>query len=76
MIGLAVIIPTGYILYLTGQKKKPQYPRALKGPDVKVKFPLIEKEIINHDTRRFRFKLPSENHILGNALSFVHFLTS
>lgn len=27
--------------------------------------PLIEKEEISHDTRRFRFGLPSDKHILG-----------
>ncbi|KAJ3636444.1 hypothetical protein Zmor_028538 [Zophobas morio] len=28
-------------------------------------FPLIEKELLNHDTRRFRFALPSSDHVLG-----------
>ncbi|KAK7576282.1 hypothetical protein V9T40_012568 [Parthenolecanium corni] len=65
VISLVVIVPTGYILYLTLQKKKPKYSRTLKDPDVKIPLALMEKEIINHDTRRFRFKLPSENHILG-----------
>lgn len=67
VISLVVIVPTGYILYLTLQKKKPKYSRTLKDPDVKIPLALMEKEIINHDTRRFRFKLPSENHILGNG---------
>ncbi|VDN86520.1 unnamed protein product [Brugia pahangi] len=26
---------------------------------------LMQKEIVNHDTRRFRFKLPTNEHILG-----------
>ncbi|CAH0474076.1 unnamed protein product [Peronospora belbahrii] len=30
-----------------------------------VHLPLIEKEILSHDTRRFRFALPSPVHILG-----------
>jgi cytochrome-b5 reductase len=30
-----------------------------------IALPLIEKEILSHDTRRFRFGLPSEKHILG-----------
>lgn len=28
-------------------------------------FPLIRKDILSHDTRRFTFALPSKNHILG-----------
>lgn len=30
-----------------------------------VRLVLIEKEILSHDTRRFRFALPSKHHILG-----------
>ena len=31
----------------------------------KYSVPLIEKEIVSHDTRRFRFGLPSSEHVLG-----------
>ncbi len=31
----------------------------------KYHLPLIEKEEITHDTRRFRFGLPSDEHVLG-----------
>ncbi|XP_049822709.1 NADH-cytochrome b5 reductase 3 isoform X2 [Aethina tumida] len=37
----------------------------LEDPQVKYKIPLIEKEIISHDTRRFRFALPTSEHVLG-----------
>ncbi|XP_015978531.1 NADH-cytochrome b5 reductase 2 isoform X2 [Rousettus aegyptiacus] len=37
----------------------------LKDPDTKYPLPLIEKEQISHNTRRFRFGLPSPEHILG-----------
>ncbi|KAK1327581.1 hypothetical protein QTO34_012870 [Cnephaeus nilssonii] len=37
----------------------------LESPDIKYPLRLIDKEIINHDTRRFRFALPSPQHILG-----------
>ncbi|XP_049540127.1 NADH-cytochrome b5 reductase 2 isoform X1 [Anopheles darlingi] len=40
-------------------------PRTLLDPQEKYMLPLIEKEEISHDTRRFRFGLPSEKHILG-----------
>lgn len=39
--------------------------RTLVDPNDKYQLPLIEKEIISHDTRRFRFGLPSNQHILG-----------
>lgn len=39
--------------------------KTLEDPNEKYMLPLIEKEEISHDTRRFRFGLPSENHILG-----------
>jgi len=37
----------------------------LKDPDVKYFFRLIDKEEVSHDTRRFKFALPSPEHVLG-----------
>lgn len=37
----------------------------LESADVKYSVPLAEKTELSHDTRRFRFKLPTENHRLG-----------
>ena len=37
----------------------------LLDPNTKYALPLIEKEDVSHDTRRFRFGLPSEKHVLG-----------
>lgn len=37
----------------------------LKDPQAKYTLPLVEKEEISHDTRRFRFSLPSPKHTLG-----------
>lgn len=37
----------------------------LKGTSNPVQFPLREKIILNHDTRIFRFSLPSKSHTLG-----------
>ncbi|CRK93693.1 CLUMA_CG007221, isoform A [Clunio marinus] len=39
--------------------------KALKDSNEKYLLPLIEKEEISHDTRRFRFGLESKDHILG-----------
>lgn len=66
LIGLGVVITTALIAkYYYSKKKTKSVVVALQDPTVKYAFPLIEKEKINHDTRRFRFALPSENHVLG-----------
>ena len=56
--------------YYYSKKKTKSTVVALQDPTAKYAFPLIEKEEINHDTRRFRFALPSENHILGECSSY------
>lgn len=40
-------------------------PKLLQDPETKYEVPLIEREEISHDTRRFRFGLPSDKHVLG-----------
>lgn len=40
-------------------------PITLQDPQAKYIIPLIEKEEISHDTRKFRFGLPSREHSLG-----------
>lgn len=37
----------------------------LENADIKYPLRLVDKEVISHDTRRFRFALPSPEHILG-----------
>jgi cytochrome-b5 reductase len=49
------------LLYLLLGKKK----ILLEDPQAKYSLPLIEKEEISHDTRRFRFGLPTKDHVLG-----------
>lgn len=66
IIGLGILFSTGYVLYINSQKKKhPKTERTLKDPNEKVPLPLVEREEISHDTRKYRFKLPSSNHVLG-----------
>jgi cytochrome-b5 reductase len=48
-------------LFLTKRKKRP----AALNPEANVRLTLAEKMEISHDTRRFRFSLPSPEHILG-----------
>jgi cytochrome-b5 reductase len=40
-------------------------PKLLNDPAEYVKVTLMEKEEVTHDVRRFRFKLPSDKHVLG-----------
>ncbi|KAL4659315.1 NADH-cytochrome b5 reductase 3-like [Arapaima gigas] len=37
----------------------------LQDPAIKYPLRLIDKEIVSHDTRKFRFALPSPDHVLG-----------
>ncbi|XP_036391232.1 NADH-cytochrome b5 reductase 2 [Megalops cyprinoides] len=69
---IAVSVVTVTLLYFllkawgladAGRQKKG--PITLLDPNTKYALPLTEKEEINHDTKRFRFGLPSSAHILG-----------
>ncbi|CAH2062918.1 unnamed protein product, partial [Iphiclides podalirius] len=65
-VGSAVVLLTIIANCLWGKKSKPSKKLvALVDPNTKYPLPLIEREEINHDTRRFRFGLPSSEHVLG-----------
>ncbi|XP_039078359.1 NADH-cytochrome b5 reductase 2 [Hyaena hyaena] len=50
-------------------------PITLQDSETKYPLPLIEKEQISHNTRRFRFGLPSPDHVLGLPVgNYVHLL--
>ncbi|XP_032691469.1 NADH-cytochrome b5 reductase 2 isoform X2 [Odontomachus brunneus] len=67
-VGTIVVIGVVMKLYKTlswlGEKKK-KSPVLLVDPVVKYSLPLIQKDIISHDTRKFRFGLPTPKHVLG-----------
>jgi cytochrome-b5 reductase len=72
VIGVAVVIATTVVLVLSGALKPRknalvtlQPPAVEGGNPPTVHLPLIEKEMLSHDTRRFRFALPTEKHVLG-----------
>uniref|UniRef100_A0A1I8A7H2 Hexokinase n=1 Tax=Steinernema glaseri TaxID=37863 RepID=A0A1I8A7H2_9BILA len=46
-------------------KKTKKGPITLVDPRVKYPLKLIKKTIVSHDTRKFRFALPSDRHVLG-----------
>uniref|UniRef100_A0A1A8MZT3 NADH-cytochrome b5 reductase n=1 Tax=Nothobranchius pienaari TaxID=704102 RepID=A0A1A8MZT3_9TELE len=47
------------------KKEKKKGPVTLQDPMVKYPLPLISKQEISHDTKKFRFGLPSASHVLG-----------
>lgn len=51
------------IFRLLFSKRRPAI--TLEDPNIKYALRLIDKQIVSHDTRRFRFALPSPEHILG-----------
>ncbi|CAH2092156.1 unnamed protein product [Euphydryas editha] len=67
-VGAVVVITTALAHYVWGRKSKPAKNKkliTLLDPNTKYPLPLIEREEINHDTRRFRFGLPTPEHVLG-----------
>lgn len=65
-VGTVVVIGLAFKFYKSwSDEKKKKSPVLLVDPVVKYSLPLIEKEIISHDTRKFRFGLPTPDHVLG-----------
>ena len=54
-----------YFNWLQPRQKSPKQLKALIDPQTKYPLKLIERHVISHDTRRFRFALPSPEHVLG-----------
>ncbi|XP_047372099.1 NADH-cytochrome b5 reductase 2 isoform X1 [Sciurus carolinensis] len=75
LLALAVIGVTVLLFALKNMNSRRRDLITLQDPDAKYPLPLIEKEQINHNTRRFRFGLPSPEHILGLPVgNYVHLL--
>lgn len=64
VVGVGAVIITAVIAKVLMDKKKRKQ-ITLEDPNIKYKLALKEKIELSHDTRLFRFALPSENHILG-----------
>nr|XP_003224227.1 PREDICTED: NADH-cytochrome b5 reductase 2 isoform X2 [Anolis carolinensis] len=63
--GVVVAASTMLLLFKAMGPKTKKALVTLQDPNIKYPLPLIEREEISHDTRRFRFGLPSSEHILG-----------
>ncbi|KAF6339161.1 cytochrome b5 reductase 3 [Rhinolophus ferrumequinum] len=65
-LGHVVLSPVWFLYNLLMKMFQRSTPAiTLESPDIKYPLRLVDKEVINHDTRRFRFALPSPEHILG-----------
>lgn len=65
-IGLLAVATAYFLLSSSGSgKKAPTGPVTLQGVSKNVDLELIEKEELSHDTRRFRFALPTPDSVLG-----------
>lgn len=63
--GVIALTTAGVVAYTLWNARKRKPPVLLKDPAIKYPLRLVDKEIISHDTRRFRFALPTPRHILG-----------
>jgi len=68
-IGIVVFTAVAAKLYFNWiqprEKASSQLLKTLLDPQKKYPLKLIERHVISHDTRRFRFSLPSSEHVLG-----------
>lgn len=77
LVGVAVILASLLLLFFKGLgSKSKKDPITLKDPSIKYALPLIDKEEISHDTKKFRFGLPSPQHILGLPVGQHIFLSA
>ncbi|XP_017284370.1 NADH-cytochrome b5 reductase 2 [Kryptolebias marmoratus] len=58
------------------EKKKKKGPVTLQDPMIKYPLPLVSKQEISHDTKKFRFGLPSASHVLGLPVGQHVYLTA
>ncbi|XP_057409244.1 NADH-cytochrome b5 reductase 2 [Balaenoptera acutorostrata] len=65
LLAITVTGITVLLLALKNKNVKKRHPITLQHPEAKFLQPLIEKEQISYNTRRFRFGLPSPDHAFG-----------
>lgn len=66
LIGLGAVAGAAILAkFLLDKDRKKKNPITLEDPTVKYPLKLKEKKILSHDTRLFRFELPTEEHVLG-----------
>lgn len=65
LVGVSAIALTFFYLIPNTGRQSSKAPKTLLDTTVKYSLALKEKEDISHDTKRFRFGLPSPSHVLG-----------
>ncbi|GAB6029997.1 NADH-cytochrome b5 reductase 2 [Chamberlinius hualienensis] len=77
VIGVGIVVITALMakVYL-GKKRSKKNPVTLVDPNVKYPLRLVQKEVLSHDTRVFRFSLPSSEHIVGLPIGQHVYLTA
>ncbi|KAF3689203.1 KDEL motif-containing protein 2 Precursor [Channa argus] len=60
-----LLVTVLYFIFQDSSDDKNEQPVTLQDPTLKYSLPLINKQEISHDTKKFRFGLPSGAHILG-----------
>jgi len=65
LVGVGVVALSAIAAKLILDSRKKQKKITLVDPNVKYPLKLIEKVVLSHDTRLFRFELPSPQHCLG-----------
>uniref|UniRef100_A0A8C4Q4F1 NADH-cytochrome b5 reductase n=1 Tax=Eptatretus burgeri TaxID=7764 RepID=A0A8C4Q4F1_EPTBU len=72
---IATVIFVAFTIRHLLKPRPTKNPATLQDPSVKYPLRLVDKEIISHDTRRFRFALPSMQHVLGLPVGQHVYLT-
>uniref|UniRef100_A0A0B6Y0A4 NADH-cytochrome b5 reductase n=1 Tax=Arion vulgaris TaxID=1028688 RepID=A0A0B6Y0A4_9EUPU len=76
LVGVGVVTITAILIPCLLRKGKKKSPKTLQDATLKYPLKLVDKEIISHDTRRFRFALPTPDHILGLPVGQHIYLTA
>ena len=65
LVSVGIVAASAIIAKIILDNRKKVKKVALVNPNEKYSLKLVEKVILSHDTRLFRFALPSEEHCLG-----------
>ncbi|XP_041853105.1 NADH-cytochrome b5 reductase 2 [Melanotaenia boesemani] len=65
VLAVSVVVVTALYFLRGSAGGRKKGPVTLQDPTMKYPLPLISKQEISHDTKKFRFGLPSASHILG-----------
>ncbi|XP_037538572.1 NADH-cytochrome b5 reductase 2 [Nematolebias whitei] len=71
-----LVVTVLFSLLRNSLKEKKKGPVTLQDPMIKYSLPLISKQEISRDTKKFRFGLPSASHILGLPVGQHVYLTA